>query len=137
MLDQAVREMGRLSPVEKVDLTERIHETARRLVHEHLTDEFSQTVSGDFVDTNRCAVLVELDGSTLGMAATNLIRRQHVAKEGLLQRAGAMGVMGVLIWFAYLFLNSGTRGHFVWKLRAGSVVGFTAVCLAIHYFQPF
>jgi hypothetical protein len=89
------------------------------------------------VDAKRCAVLVNLDGETLGSAATNLIRDQRVAKRGLLQRAGAMGVMGVLIWLAYLFLNSGTRGHFVWKLRAGSVAGFTAVCLAIHYLQPF
>ena len=71
MLDKAVREMGQLSPVEKVDLDERIDQIAGRLVKEHLKDEFSQEVYGEFVDTNRSAVLVELDGATLGTAATS------------------------------------------------------------------
>jgi len=39
--------------------------------------------------------------------------------------------LAAMIYLAYLFLDSGTRGHFTWPLRIFAVLAFVGICLAL------
>ncbi|HUU82713.1 MAG TPA: hypothetical protein VM243_04335 [Phycisphaerae bacterium] len=42
--------------------------------------------------------------------------------------------LAAMIYLAYLFVDSGTRGHFTWPLRIFSVLAFVAICVFLVFY---
>ena len=59
--------------------------------------------------------------------------RLHRSGWGMIVSAAALGVM---IFLAYLFLDSGTRGQFTWPLRIFAVAAFVGICILLVTLQP-
>ena len=47
------------------------------------------------------------------------------------KRILSFGAVGLFIFLTYLFLDSGTRGHFTWPLRILTIIAFVGICVTI------
>ncbi|MCH7813261.1 MAG: hypothetical protein IID40_04490 [Planctomycetes bacterium] len=59
--------------------------------------------------------------------------RVQVERPGIRTVLAAV-VLAVMIFLAYLFLDSGTRGQFTWPLRIFSALAFVGICVALALF---
>ncbi|MCP4247722.1 MAG: hypothetical protein GY778_11795 [bacterium] len=59
--------------------------------------------------------------------------RLQVERPGIRAVLAAV-VLAAMIFLAYLFLDSGTRGQFTWPLRIFSALAFVGICVALVLF---
>ena len=90
----------------------RRHRTAVRVDPEQVVQEISSQVS-EFFDTKVAPWMVRAVRTTLTMLA-----------------------LGILVYLAFVFVDSGTRGHFTWTLRIAAAVAFVGMCGALWYLVP-
>lgn len=60
---------------------------------------------------------------------------EKVAPRGrrLAMTGVSLAALGILVFLAYVFVDTGTRGHFTWTLRFLTVTAFVGICTALWY----
>ena len=88
------------------------HRAAVRVHPERLARELRDTVT-EFVETELTPLMRRTAGTLLSMFA-----------------------LCILLYLAYVFVDTGTRGHFTWTLRVAAALAFVGICGALWYLGP-
>ena len=98
---------------------------------------FTESYGHDGEETFRSAVRVQhpQDIARVYQAKAKDVFTQEVVPRG--RRFAITGVslviLSILVYLAYLFVDTGTRGHFTWTLRIATVAAFVGICTALWY----
>ena len=119
------------------DLEKGIAELLNELRDTEHVEVFTESFGHDGKDGFRSAVRVQhpQDIARVYQAKAKDVFTQEVVPRG--RRFAITGVslvlLSILVYLAYLFVDTGTRGHFTWTLRIATVAAFVGICSALWY----
>ncbi len=107
-----------------------------------VVDRFAQRFVRPYGQVWREAVLVDASSDSISRVANTLDREvrhrqrsyEHEIREqkrSWLERGLSIGALLVMVCLLYLFLNTATKGYYLWSLRTGAVAVVIAGALAV------
>ena len=119
------------------DLEKGIAELLSELRDTEHVEVFTESYGHDGKEAFRSAVRVQhpQDIARVYQAKAKDVFTKEVVPRG--RRFAVTGVslviLSILVYLAYLFVDTGTRGHFTWTLRIATVAAFVGICSALWY----
>jgi hypothetical protein len=99
----------------------------------HITDKFAQRFDRTYATVFREALLVDVSPNTLEKLVREYTNELKNRRETLQHGIFSVGGLFVLVYLLYLFVNSVTRGYFVWRLRTTATLLAFAGGLLLFY----
>lgn len=100
----------------------------------HIADKFEQRFDRTYAIVFREALLVDVSSDTIKKLSNDYASELNKRRETWQHVIFSVGGLFALVYVLYLFVNSATRGYFVWRLRTTATLLAFVGALLVFYF---